>query len=157
MTELWSRIGGFVDAFNTQHAACVVPFLIQIDNGYENPGAAVTGTSPIEILVPLQAIFSSQFGRIANEREQAAIAFDRPMEINGSPIAVYASDGKKIASRYARITTRAHPGIQAPLGWTLSSASFDDLRSQLTIAENVIELSEIQTWLTGRLTCDKST
>ncbi len=58
--------------------------------------------------------------------------------------------------RLATTQPRYSLGIQAPLGWTLSSASFDDLRAQLMIVENVVELSEIQTWLTGRLTCDKS-
>jgi len=153
VTELWNRIEGFVDEFNESQGACVVPFLIQIDNGYENPSAAVTGRSPTEVLVPLQMIFSSQFGRIANEREQAAIEFDQPLLLGGSPVRVYTPDGTEVTSRYARITTRAHPGIQAPLGWTLSNASFDDLRSQLTIEENAMELAEIQTWLSGDLTC----
>ncbi len=153
VTELWHRIKGSVDAFNQSHSACVVPFLIQIDNGYENPRASVQGTSPREVLVPLQTIFNSQFGRIANEREQAAIEFDQPLLLGGSAIGVYTPEGIEITSRYARITTRAHPGIQAPLGWTLSDASFDDLRSQLTVEENTMELSEIQTWLSGDLTC----
>jgi hypothetical protein len=157
VTELWRRIEGSVDEFNGSHTACVVPFLIQIDNGYENPSASVTGTSPVEVLVPLQAIFNSQFGRIANEREQAAIEFNRPLLLGGSPIGVFTPDGVEITSRYARITTRAHPGIQAPLGWTLSGASFDDLRAQLTIDENARELAEIQTWLAGNLTCDQTT
>jgi hypothetical protein len=153
ITELWHRFEHHVEAFNESHAACVVPFLIQIDNGYENPRAAAAGTSPIEVLVPIQTLIGSQFGRIANEREQAAIEFDRPLELGGRPIGIYTHDGKEITSRYARITTRAHPGIQAPLGWTLSNASFDDLRTQLTIEENALELSEIQTWLTADLTC----
>jgi hypothetical protein len=156
ITELWQRIEGYVAAFNSERSACIVPFLIQIDNGYENPRAAVAGTSPIEILVPLRTILSSQFGRIANEREQAAIEFDQPLELSGAPIRVFASDGTQISSRYARLTTRAHPGIQAPLGWTLSEASFDDLRAQMTIAENRSELEEIQRWFTGGLTCVKA-
>ena len=156
ITELWRRIEVFVDEFNNSSSACVVPFLIQIDNGYENPSASVQGASPTEVLVPLQSIFNSQFGRIANEREQAAIEFDRPLLLSGSPVTVYTPEGIEITSRYARLTTRAHPGIQAPLGWTLSDASFDDLRAQLTIEENAMELSEIQTWLSGNLTCAKT-
>jgi hypothetical protein len=156
VTELWHRIEGFVDDFNDSNSACVVPFLIQIDNGYENPSASVQGASPTEVLVPLQSIFNSQFGRIANEREQAAIEFDRPLLLSGSPVTVYTPEGIEVSSRYARLTTRAHPGIQAPLGWTLSDASFDDLRAQLTIEENAMELSEIQTWLGGDLTCAKT-
>jgi hypothetical protein len=156
VTELWHGMEDFVDTFNESHTSCVVPFLIQIDNGYENPSASAAGRSPTEVLVPLQSIFNSQFGRIANEREQAAIEFDRPMLLNGSPVSVYTAEGNEVRSRYARITTRAHPGIQAPLGWTLSDASFDDLRAQMTIEENAMEISEIQAWLAGNLTCTKS-
>ena len=153
LTELWQRLEPNVEAFNQDHDACIVPFLIQIDNGYENPGAAPAGSSPIEVLVPIRTLVASQFGRIANAREQAAIEFDRPLDVGGKPIVVTDPSGRQITSRYARITTRAHPGVQAPLGWTLSNASFDDLRSQLTIEENRAELAEIQRWLNQPLTC----
>jgi hypothetical protein len=92
---------------------------------------------------------------MANAREQAAIEFDRPLEVGGSPVTVRDVFGTPITSRYARITTRAHPGVQAPLGWTLSGASFNDLLSQLTIEENQDELDEIQQWLTQDLTCTR--
>jgi hypothetical protein len=154
ITELWQRLEPDVEAFNEANDACIVPFLIQIDNGYENPGAAPAGSTPIEVLVPIRTLIASQFGRIANAREQAAIEFDRPLDIGGRVVVVTDSSGTPIISRYARITTRAHPGVQAPLGWTLSNASFDDLRSQLKIAENRRELAEIQRWLTQPLTCD---
>jgi len=155
ITELYQRLEPRIDAFNATHDACIVPFLIQIDNGYENPKAAPVGTAPIELLVPFRTLLASQFGRIANAREQAAIEFDRPFEIAGAPVTIRRAFGIEITSRYARVTTRAHPGVQAPLGWTLSDASFDDLRSQLTIEENSDELEEIQGWLTQELTCQK--
>ena len=153
ITELWQRLEPNIEAFNQEHDACIVPFLIQIDNGYENPGAAPAGSSPIEVLIPIRALVASQFGRIANAREQAAIEFDRPFDVGGRHVEVTDPSGTRIVSRYARITTRAHPGVQAPLGWTLSNASFDDLRSQLTIEENRAELAEIQRWLNEPLTC----
>lgn len=153
LTELWQRIEPNIEAFNEEHDACIVPFLIQIDNGYENPGAAPAGSSPMEVLVPIRTLIASQFGRIANAREQAAIEFDSPLDVGGKRIVVTDPSGARITSRYARITTRAHPGVQAPLGWTLSNASFDDLRSQLTIEENRAELAEIQRWLNQPLTC----
>lgn len=153
VTEVAQRLESNIDAWNQSHDACIVPFMIQIDNGYENPGAAPLGASPIEVLVPIRTLISSQFGRIAHAREQAAIEFDRPFEIGGAPVEILAASGTPITSRYARITTRAHPGVQAPLGWTLSDASFDDLQSQLGIFENRRELSEIRRWLTGDLTC----
>jgi Patatin-like phospholipase len=156
ITEMYQRLERDIDAFNATNDACIVPFLIQIDNGYENPGAAPVGTAPVELLVPFRTLLASQFGRIANAREQAAIEFDRPLEIAGAPVTVRSAFGTEITSRYARITTKAHPGVQAPLGWTLSNASFDDLKSQLTIDDNLRELREIQRWLNQELTCKKS-
>ncbi len=155
LTELYQRLESDIDEYNQTNDTCIVPFLIQIDNGYENPGTAPVGTAPIELLVPIRTLLASQFGRIANAREQAAIEFDRPLEIAGSPVTIRRAFGIPVTSRYARVTTRAHPGVQAPLGWTLSGASFDDLKSQLTIDENARELDEIQGWLTQELTCQK--
>ena len=155
VTELYQRLEAYIERFNASHDACVVPFLIQIDNGYENPRSAPVGTSPVELLLPIRTLLASQFGRMANAREQAAIEFDRPLEVGGSPVTVRDVFGTPITSRYARITTRAHPGVQAPLGWTLSGASFNDLLSQLTIEENQDELDEIQQWLTQDLTCTR--
>lgn len=152
-SETWNGLRRHVERYNASHDSCIVPFFIQIDNGYESPSSSGIGSSPVELLVPVQTLFKAMFGRIANERERAAIEFDRPLELGGSPLAVFAADGTRVDSRYARVVTRAHPGVQAPLGWTLSNASFDDLRSQLTIEENVNELSEIRSWLSGDLRC----
>ena len=156
VTELWNQLEPRVAAVNADRASpvCIVPFLIQIDNGYENPEAGASGAAPRETLVPLTALLESQFGRIAQAREQAAIDFDRPFESGGAPISVVnRRTGEEIASRYARVVTRAHPGIQAPLGWTLSNASMDDLKAQLLLEENEMELAEIERWLGGDLEC----
>ena len=135
---------------------CIVPFFIQIDNGYENPRSADSNRSPRETLVPFSALFGSQFGRIANAREEAAIEFDLPLQAGTTAIRVLEGpDGQPILSRYARFTTRAHPGVQAPLGWTLSNASIDDLRNQLAIEENRLELAEVARWLGGDLRCER--
>ena len=58
-----------------------------------------------------------------------------------------------VTSRYVRLVTRAHPGVQAPLGWTLSQASIDDLRDQLAIAENAAAFAEVRAWLDGEMVC----
>jgi hypothetical protein len=150
--ELWDHLEARVSAWNADRSrACIVPFFLQIDNGYENPGAPAVGR-PREALVPLATLLGSQFGRIANAREQAAIEFDSALMSDGSILRID-HGGAPIESRYARLVTKAHPGVQAPLGWTLSRASIDDLRSQLSIAENQRELAEVAGWLEGDLTC----
>jgi hypothetical protein len=151
--ELWDYLEARVSAWNADPSrACIVPFFVQIDNGYENP-AVPAGGRPREALVPLATLLGSQFGRIANAREQAAIEFDSPLMSDGSTLRIDRG-GAPIGSRYARLVTKAHPGVQAPLGWTLSRASIDDLRDQLSIAENRQELAEVAGWLDGNLTCE---
>ncbi|MEN8041800.1 MAG: hypothetical protein ABFR95_09885 [Actinomycetota bacterium] len=158
INELWDSIRANVDEYNgsAQNGSCIVPFLIQIDNGYEATAAAPPGSAPKEILVPITSLLGSQFGHMASAREEAAITFDSPFHSAGESVHVFDSDGRAIQSRYARLTTRAHPGVQAPLGWTLSSASFDDLKTQLLTEENQKELVEISRWLSGELTCTSS-
>jgi hypothetical protein len=90
-------------------------------------------------------------------RAEAAWAFDSPLLVAGSQIEVVAvdPDGTEhpLTSRYARITTRTHPGVEAPLGWSLSRASIEDLRLQLQTAENTAELTEVFRWFNGTLEC----
>ncbi len=78
-----------------------------------------------------------------------------PFTISGSPVRVerVGNDTSEVGSRYARLVTRAHPGVQAPLGWTLSQASIDDLRSQLEIRQNLDALAEVRSWLDGGMVC----
>jgi hypothetical protein len=156
ITELWDQLESRVAIHNADPTAtmCVVPFVIQIDNGYENPGTGGSSASPREALIPITALLGSQFGRIANAREHLAIEFDLPFSSAGQQIRVVHGDGgDEISSRYARVVTQAHPGIQAPLGWTLSNASIDDLKDQLALDENQTELAEIERWLDGDLRC----
>lgn len=153
LIELWDHLETRIATWNSdERRACLVPFFLQIDNGYENPSTAASGRRPREALVPLSALFGSQFGRMANAREQAAIEFDLPLT-SAAGVILVEREGVAIKSRYARLTTRAHPGVQAPLGWTLSTASMDDLRNQLLIDENQRELGEVRSWLDGNLTC----
>lgn len=158
LNELWGSIENRVDEYNgsASPGSCVVPFLIQIDNGYETTAAAPQGKTPKEILVPFASLVGSQFAHMASAREEAAITFNLPFRSAGQEIKIFDATGRQVQSRYARVTTRAHPGVQAPLGWSLSSASFDDLRAQLGTEENQEELFEIARWLSGGLTCSSS-
>ncbi|MCH7584025.1 MAG: hypothetical protein IH941_02560 [Acidobacteria bacterium] len=39
------------------------------------------------------------------------------------------------------------------MGWTLSQASIDDLRSQIEIQQNLDALAEVRSWLHGEMVC----
>lgn len=153
----WDALAPFVESYNAGNVdRCVVPFMIHIDNGYEGSGAGDGGPPPRELLVPVKTLVTSQSGRFIAARSAAALAFEQPYTEAGFPITVAerGTNGEApLDGRYVRLVTRAHPGVQAPLGWTLSRASIDDLRDQLNIAENVAALEEIRMWLDGDLVC----
>ncbi len=156
LLNAWEALAGWVEQYNTGGAeSCVVPFMLHIDNGYESPSVTGNEAVPREFLVPLLTAFNSSSG-ITAARAEAALAFEHPFTVAGSEVAIalQTEDGPApVTSRYARLVTRAHPGVQAPLGWTLSGESLDDLRDQLGIAENVKALAEIRSWLDGEMLC----
>ena len=55
--------------------------------------------------------------------------------------------------RQAHIYPQAHPGIQAPLGWTLSKSAQGDLQKQLTTDVTKAEIAKVRSWFGPGLTC----
>lgn len=129
--ELWAGLAPLVAAHNADAAAtaCIVPFFIQIDNGYDEPAGPRATTEPPQPLVPFSTLRASRLGRTAAARQAAQLAFDRRFTEGGVEVWVTAPDGttEPLEHRYAHFATLAHPGEKAPLGWILSQASFDDL------------------------------
>ena len=154
--DVFTALQSAIDRHNAASEICVVPFLIHIDNGYEG-GRSPATTPPRELLAPFVALNAARTSRMNDVRAEAAWAFDSPLLVAGSQIEVVAvdPDGTEhpLTSRYARITTRTHPGVEAPLGWSLSRASIEDLRLQLQTAENTAELTEVFRWFNGTLEC----
>jgi hypothetical protein len=155
LVEIWNALEDSVAEYNAISVGgpCIVPFAVHIDNGYEEPTVASADPDPGELLLPLRTLAGGQFGRYANARQAEAIEFSRPLTAGGRPIDVVRPDGTVLGDRYARITTRAHPGVEAPLGWSLSDASIDDLREQLDLPVNRLEIAEVRDWLDAPLTC----
>ncbi|MEA3511868.1 MAG: hypothetical protein U9R51_10580 [Actinomycetota bacterium] len=154
IVEIWNGLEDRIATYNASAGLgpIVVPFVVHIDNGYEEPAATEADPNPSEVLLPLRTLAGAQFGRYANARQAEALEFDRPLTLGGTPITIQTVDGMVIHDRYVRITTRAHPGVQAPLGWSLSDASIDDLRDQMDLGSNMREIREVRVWLDGPLT-----
>jgi hypothetical protein len=156
LLNAWQALAESVEQYNTaDNEACVVPFMLHIDNGYESPSVTANEAVPQEFLVPLLTTLNSSSG-ITAARAEAALAFEKPFTIAGSDVKIELAEEQgrgPVTSRYVRLVTRAHPGVQAPLGWTLSQESLDDLRLQLTIEDNAKAIKEIRTWLDGEMVC----
>ena len=115
LVELWPELqAGLAAAAPKQ---CVSPVFLQIDNGYASDQVSGTGEGAVgQVLAPLRAVIASSAGEEAAAREASHQLF-----------------GDRIGGSWFRITTYAHPGSTAPLGWVLSSDAMDDLERQLVV------------------------
>ena len=119
IAELWPALETEIQTVlnATSPGSCLVPIHVQIDNS-ETAAADVTGP-PNEVLLPLLAVARAVNGVDTADRSATRSLFD--------------------ADRYFTIRPVAHPGDQAPLGWTLSQTSRADLQDQLRVNRTAIE------------------
>ena len=125
--ELWLALAPLVERYNDDPTApaVIVPFLIQIDNGYNEPSGPGLVPSQPQFLVPL-ATFGGSWGAGQERARQAAqLSFVKPYDL-----ALHDGRNCYIESRYAHFALRPRPGPAAPLGWSLSDLSLDDLVDQ---------------------------
>jgi hypothetical protein len=109
---------------------------IQIDNGYQNRLAPHTSGRVFESLGPLTGALAVFGARDSHWSQIAHAQFDHSF--------TFALQG--------------HPGIQAALGWSLSSSATDDLTRQLQVDANHHELNKLYNLLRPRtLTCPTAT
>ena len=150
--SLWEALAPMVSAHNLdpQATARVVPFFTQIDNGYLEPAGPGDAKAPPDVLGAQESFApgKSRGGYTTAARQAAQIAFGHPFTLGG--VKVTGPEGVELGDRYVRFSPLAHPGAQAPLGWTLSKASFRDLFQQF--GKNGAASAELEKWFTG-MTC----
>jgi hypothetical protein len=149
--ELLQRLGPAIELYNEsqQGVRCVVPFLVQIDNGVD-PGSSGLSKRPLELSVPLQTLFQTRGGRAANARTDSALLFT-------TTFASARFAGGPLRDRYAHFVNLPQSGPQPPLGWTLSERSREDLHDQLAQDQNLAAFAEVREWFDAaeddRLSC----
>jgi hypothetical protein len=128
LTELWPAFErSLLDA---HPGAAFVPVFVQIDNGYDRPVVRLEDRRPSELAVPLAGQKRAS-GGVADAARQSA--------------------ERLFGDHFVRITTKAHPGSQAPLGWLLSDSSRNDLDNQLKV--NAAVIATLRCWLDGHTPC----
>jgi hypothetical protein len=151
LQELWPALLTQVAEWNRSgrgNGPCVVPRLMLLDNGYASLVESEDATRPLEATAPVGAIQAVQGQRTAASRQALALAVDDALQ--SSPCAGAAKDLPAVAHFYPV----AHPGPQAPLGWTLSEFSRDDLRKELTNEHNLCQLAIVRSWFAPDLSAD---
>lgn len=147
ITELWDSLRSVISEHNRTSPTCVVPVLLEIDNHYfAGPGPEPAGR-PWESTVPLKTLGKGRDARDAQARQTAALAFGHA-DFDGWQ----AGDRRGVVDRFAQIFPRAHPGTEAPLGWTLSEAARKDLDTRLE-EDTKPEFGKVERWFSNTLTC----
>jgi hypothetical protein len=152
VVEMMARLDGLIRRWDdgAPTGTCVVPFMIQIDNGFEDASPPRAGRRPAELTVPPKTVFDARIGRAAEARSAAAVLFDQPL-------AGVQLGGKPLVDRYAHFVNQAHPGPAAPFGWTQSRFAEDELAKQLRQKKNLQALDEVRQWFaaakSGQLRC----
>ena len=148
-TQLWLAVEDRVEQHNAGPAGyCIAPVLIHLENGFSSDIGQSDSGIPNEWFDPL--VFSGvkrADGLIANIRQRAAFEFSKPL---GDGLQLVGADGKAVG-RFAFVRTKANPGPSAPLGWTLSRSTFNDLDDQLQ--RNAGQYDLIDRWLRQPLYC----
>jgi hypothetical protein len=144
LVELMKQLAPLIDKFNERNTpGCVIPFLIQIDNG--PPAGAQEGTRrPLEINVPLVTLFQTRIARAANARNTGALEFTTnfPAAAMQTP-----DDTTPLDDRYAHFFNVDAPGPRPPLGWVMSSFSRTELRDDRFRGPNPDAFAEVRSWL----------
>ncbi len=119
---------------------CIVPILLQIDNGAESlePGGQATGNPP-QLGAILSGAIAANSARHDVAKVAAAAVVEQPLrdaDGNTIEVTIAARDdgGPEAAGRYWRIFPVAQAGRDATVGWLLSQPSKDALDTQIATA-----------------------
>jgi hypothetical protein len=132
--QAWRALEPLAAARERAGHGCVVPLFLQIDNSVDAGAGQATGSTPLELWAPAQALFSQLDARQSMESGEARSAFAATRSPAGRTVT---DDGVPIADpAWFRIAPAPQPGLQPPLGWTLSASTVADMRRQLLSGEN---------------------
>jgi hypothetical protein len=121
-------------------STCVQPVILQIDNSYQDLTRPVDPTRPSELFAPIVGLGAASGSAADNARQALAVdATRRRCDVGAR-------------RTYLHLYPRARPGIEAPLGWSLSKAARDDMKDQLASAENRAVLCGVDRWLAATST-----
>jgi hypothetical protein len=126
--NLWARLEPLVAAHNARaDLPRIVPIFVHVDNHYAKAARAGTVKRTSEAAVPPLAYLRTDKLDDRGVEQAANAAFS--VALPGLP-GTTCRVGLGVAQRYVRIAPTEHPGIQAPLAWTLSGMAMDDLDRQ---------------------------
>jgi hypothetical protein len=132
LLQLWETLEPRVDRWNAESANGfkVIPIVVLTDNHYQSPAAQAAPRRRPELLVPLRGVNAPRVAMSTSIWEQHAV-----LRFAGAPPGM--DDGvcwsnAALCRRVFRIAPDVRPQVSAPLGWSLSETSRENLDGQLT-------------------------
>lgn len=146
LTMLWPEIVNWLD--NQDLGVCIAPKLIIMENGYLEQTKSEPPARPDELTAPVTASMATQAAASPMSRQAAALMFQKSFEGLGCDGNEESSPGWTVPN-VVDFYPVAQPGIEAPLGWTLSVYSQESLASQVTNRDNRCAAAIVDAWFTG--------
>lgn len=128
---------------------CYSPKLILIENGYLQETESRPADRPSELSAPLIASMSAQAAATPAARQAAAFEFTKSFSSVGCQPSGARSSEQWKAPNVAHFYPVAQPGVEAPLGWTLSYYSQKSLEHQLGNKNNRCAGDTVAAWFKG--------
>jgi len=157
LEEVFAQLAPLVRATNATRTGCIRPRLILLDNNYVSSARSSGSGRQLESQLLLKAKGIGGQGLTAAARQEAALEFDHFFagtcgNAHGTPPTSSSSavtelgTGGACSNSVAYVVPSEHPGVRAPLGWTLSSVSADDMDRQLVGPWNASQLKLARSW-----------
>jgi hypothetical protein len=146
LAMLWPEV---VKWLTSQHdSVCYAPKLIIMENSYLEQTKSEPTTHPSELAAPLDATMATQAAAAPTARQAAALTFQKSFGTSRCHDSTQSSP-EWSAPNVVDFYPVAQPGIQAPLGWTLSSYSRKSLENEVASRTNRCAAEIVSAWFSG--------
>jgi len=143
----WPEVVNWIDAHSD--GKCFAPKLILVENGYLSQTQAGPPARPGELSAPLTATGAVRDAQAPAARQAAALTFERSFPPGGCRTGATPNADGWVMPNVVDFYPVARPGVEAPLGWTLSKYSQDSLEQQLGNSDNLCSTAIVNAWFTG--------
>ncbi|MFN6554603.1 hypothetical protein ACP6C7_29530 [Mycolicibacterium septicum] len=148
LAMLWPEV---VKWLNDQpDSVCYAPKLIIMENSYLEQTKSEPTAHPSELTAPLDATMATQAAATPTARQAAALAFQKSFGTGRCRHRMQSSPGW-LAPNVVDFYPVAQPGVQAPLGWTLSAYSRQSLENEIISMTNRCAAEIVSAWFTGSM------
>lgn len=148
LAMLWPEIVTWLNKHDD--TVCFAPKLIIMENGYLQETKSEPPARPAELGAPITGSMAAQAAAAPTSRQAAAFTFQKSFA--GKTCGADKPGPGWRTPNVVDFYPVAQPGIEAPLGWTLSVYSQNSLKSQVISLDNQCSAQIVASWFSGSTT-----